>query len=182
MENVIKKLFLLVLAVIVVIFVIILIWGDEEKGTHGFRDLGVVADASTEVEMTADGLEYLYGEEKVVPTLRYIGGVKKVGDSIDFRELFEIQLKDGTTLSGTQEGDFYLYLEDITDEKGDRKFITLYAEENAAVEEISSPIVYEKDTRKLCFNESGTYHVFVRIYGKSGRMETYEFKLPVEID
>ena len=58
MKDVLKKIFLVVLSVIVIIFVIIAVWGDN-KGTHGFRDMGVVVNASTETSMTVDGLDYL---------------------------------------------------------------------------------------------------------------------------
>ncbi|MEE1079137.1 MAG: hypothetical protein UIC64_08850 [Agathobacter sp.] len=183
MKDVLKKIFLVVLSVIVIIFVIIAVWGDNKKGTHGFRDMGVVVNASTETSMTVDGLDYLCEESRIeVPSIKYIGGARQVGDTIDFRELLSVQYSDGTTFSGTQEGDFYLYLEDITDADGNRKVIFLTSEDSESLEEIPAPIVYEKDTRKICFYESGTYHVFIRIYGKSGGYSTYEFKLPVEID
>lgn len=183
MKDVLKKIFLVVLSVIVIIFVIIAVWGDNKKGTHGFRDMGVVVNASTETSMTVDGLEYLYGESRVeVPSIKYIGGARQVGDTIDFRELLSVQYSDGTTFSGTQEGDFYLYLEDITDKDGNKKVLFLTSEDTESLEEIPAPIVYEKDTRKLNFYESGKYQVFIRIYSITGGKETYEFTLPVEID
>ena len=79
MKDVLKKIFLVVLSVIVIIFVIIAVWGDNKKGTHGFRDMGVVVNASTETSMTVDGLDYLCEESRIeVPSIKYIGGARQV--------------------------------------------------------------------------------------------------------
>mgnify|MGYP003301527749 FL=1 len=51
----------------------------------------------------------------------------------------------------------------------------------ANMEELPSAFVYDKELDMLYVFGSGTYTVSVKIYFDVGGMETYEFKLPVEL-
>lgn len=132
-------------------------------------------------EVKNEGLNYLESlESGYVPIVKYSSGVQRVGESVVFKSLMTVRKENGTNVSGSVEDDFALYLMDIKSQAGESVLETLSSEEIAELEEIPASFVYDKEQDKLYFFGSGIYIVYVKIYGSSGGLETYEFQLPVE--
>ena len=117
-----------------------------------------------------NGLDYLENSNVgVMPEVRYIGGIRTVGDILIFKELFEMS-----------EDDSEIYLLDIKNGDGASALVKMSMEEIAGLEYIPAPFIYEKDLDMLFYFASGSYTVSIKVYGIDGCQEIYEFTMPVE--
>lgn len=132
-------------------------------------------------EVEHDGLNYI-GEEvnSYVPEIKYNSGAKQVGDCITFKELFLVKKEDGSWATGDTEDDFALYLKDISQSENS-VLEYMSSEEIENMEEVPAAFVYDKENDLLYIYGSGTFCVEVKVYGKGGATQIYEFNLPVEI-
>ena len=103
--------------------------------------------------------------------VRYIGGVKSVGEIVCVQELFAMENQEA----------YEIYLVNIKQENGDPAMVILSAEDIAAMEVIPAPIIYEKESDMLYFCSSGLFTMSIKVYGTNGSQRSYDFKMPVEL-
>lgn len=114
------------------------------------------------------------------PTVKYVGGVKNVGDAVPFKEMLQVCLSGDVFHSGTEETGFYIYFNDIKNEMGNSVVICLETEDVEALEEIPSPFIFDTEQEVLHFHKSGVFTMYVKIYIDNGNSTLYEFTIPVE--
>jgi len=132
-------------------------------------------------ELKNEGLNHVQSnEDGYVPMLKYNSGVRNVGDCVNFKEMFLAQKEDGSFVEAKTEDGFALYLEDIRNQSGNSVLVRLSSEEIERLEEIPASFIYDNEQGLLYFYGSGTYVVYVKVYGNGGAVELYEFNLPVE--
>lgn len=157
-----------------VMFVIYVFFSANYNGGEGvFENTGnIYAPMMEDEELTHDRLDYI-GEEvdSYVPEIKYNSGAKQVGDCVTFKELFLVHIED----------DYALYLSDIKNQSGNSVLERLSSEDLEDMDEIPAPFVYDKEKDLLYIFGSGIYSVEIKVYGSNGRVEVYEFNLPVEV-
>lgn len=133
-------------------------------------------------ELKNEGMDYIgsFGSN-YVPVVKYMAGVQVIGTSISFKDMFSVKNESGSWVSGSTEDDFVMYLVDIKGLAGNSVLAWLSTDSIGQMQEIPAPFVYDKEQDVLYFFGSGTYTVFVKLYGNSGSQITYEFRLPVEV-
>lgn len=114
------------------------------------------------------------------PTVRYVGGTKRVGEFVKFKELVEVCLPQKSFESGIEEKGFYIYLEDIQDKNGNSVVISLKAEEIEALEEIPAGFILDEENGILYFHKSGVFVMYLMIYTEDEIGTAYECMLPIE--
>ena len=115
-----------------------------------------------------------------VPVLKYNHGAASSGEGLVFKDLFQVPKSNGTYVNGSVEDDFAIYLMDIRTMDGNSVLEVLSSAEIEDLEEVPAAFVYDREQDILHIFGSGTYVVYVKIYGSSGGQVVYEFKLPVE--
>ena len=162
------------------------IWMFFSEGLHGKENVfwatgEVVAPLLHGGEMKSDGIAYMENNVSgYVPVITYTGGIQEVGKYISIKSLLDVTLEDGTTVNGSVEDGFTIYLEDIKNSAGNSTLMYLTAEDIANMEEIPASFVYEKEEDILHCFASGIYTVYLKIYGSNGGVESYVFQMPVE--
>lgn len=128
-----------------------------------------------------DGLSYITDfVDASVPVVKYNASVQNVGNVIAFKDLFLVQKADGTYVSLSTEDGITIYLMDIRNASGNSALLWLTSGKIAGMEEIPAPFIYDEELDLLYIFASGTYTVYIKIYGVSGGQKVYEFQLPVE--
>lgn len=106
-------------------------------------------------ETKTEGFNYVSGSAgDCILKVECNAGVQTVGGSISVKNLLSVNKEDDVTI----------YLMDIRNQTGESVMDT----------------VYDKEQDTMCFHKSGTYVVYIKIYGVNGSQEAYEFRLPVE--
>lgn len=182
-KMVVKQFYPLMIMLSCVLFVVYIFFSaNPNDGKDIFEGVGnVFAPMIGTDEVKNDGLSYKQsGVSGYIPIIKYNVGPQKVGNCVSFRELFLVQKEDGSFVNGNTDDGFALYLEDIRNQNGNCVLEWLSSEEIAEMEEIPASFVYDKEQDLLYIYGSGTFVVYIKVYGSSGGSQIYEFNLPVE--
>ena len=182
-KDIAKQFYPLLIMLACVLFVVgVYFSADMFGGTGVFEGTGEVFEPMlVSDELKNDGLSYVGSTSSgYTPVVKYISVAHAVGESVTFKDMFTVRKEDGTTVSGSTEDGFAIYLIDIKSLSGNSMLEVLSTEEIAGLEEIPAAFIYDKELDTLYFHGSGTYMVYVKVYGPDGGQTTYEFKLPVE--
>ena len=182
-KTIVKQFYPLMLMIACVLFVVYIFFSAElNEGKGVFEGAGnVYAPMIGKDEVKNEGLNYMENNaQSYVPLIKYNSGAKAVGDCVKFKELFLVQKEDGSFVNGDTEDGFAIYLEDIKSKAGNSVLERLSSEEVAQMEEIPASFIYDKEQDLLYIFGSGTFVVYIKVYGSGGGTELYEFNLPVE--
>lgn len=182
MKMPIKNFFPILIAALGLFFAVFVYFTGILGSGHGiYTDIGSVMTESTEEDVTSDVLNPESAANVEVPAIKYIGKARTVGEAIDFRELFQFTYQSGQTVNGTDESHVTMYLLDIKDRAGNSVCEKLSAEDIEAMEEITSPFLYDQESKTLYFHKSGSYTVTIKVYYDGNTYVEYEFVMPVEV-
>lgn len=182
MKTPIKNLFPILLAGLGIIFASMVYFVGLKGTEHGiFTDAGSALAETTEQEITSGVLAENPVSETEIPAVKYTGGVRTVGEAVDFRELFQFTYTDGKVVSGTDETYVVMYLKGIADTTGKSVCSFLETEDIEAMEEISSPFVFDQEENILYFQKSGIFKMLIKVYYDANTYVEYEFSIPIEV-
>lgn len=167
-----------------ILFVIgVFFFSDKEYGMGLFGNTGTTfLPLAEDAAIFNEGTGHLQGYvNDYIPCVHYNGGALRQGDSVRFKDLLSVELENGTMVRGDMESGFALYLIDIQKQSGNSVLEIISTEELEEMEEIPNIFVYDREFDMLYIFGSGTFTVRLKIYSDAGRVETYEFLLPVEV-
>ena len=182
-KDITKQFYPLLIMLSCIAFVLRIFFSADVFGGEGVLESGgkIYAPMLHSDELKNDGLGYVSSAQSgYVPVAKYVGGAQCVGGQASFKNMFSVRKENGSFVGGSTEDEFALYLIDIQTESGNSVLAYLTADEIANMDEVPAAFIYDRENDELHFHGSGTYVVYVKIYGKSGGQTTYEFKLPVE--
>ena len=182
-KDIVRQFYPLLIMLCCVTFVLWIFFSADLLGGEGVLEGGgqIYAPMLQTDELTNTGFEAVAGAGRgYIPVAKYVGSAQNVGGKATFKDLLSVRREDGSFVSGSTEDEFALYLIDIQTESGSSVLAYLTAGEIANMDEVPASFIYDRENDELHFHGSGTYVVYVKIYGKSGGQMTYKFKLPVE--
>ena len=174
---------LLIMAGCVLLVIGVFFFSETEYGMGIFGTTGTTfSPLIGDDALVNDGANHLQGGVNgYIPRIHYSGGALQLGDWVEFKTMLTVELENGSMVNGSTENGFALYLLDIRTTAGNSVLEFMSTDDLANMEELPSAFVYDKELDMLYVFGSGTYTVSVKIYSDAGGMETYEFKLPVEL-
>lgn len=182
MKEIIKNYVVIVLEACFVMFCIGYIWIGTVGEGKGLADgIGTMLEDVEMQNVKSEGhlvLKEMIESER--PVVRYVGGTKRVGEFVKFKELVEVCLPGKSFESGIEEKGFYIYLEDIQDKNGNSVVIFLKSEEIEALEEIPAGFILDKEKDMLYFHKSGVFVMYLMIYTENEIGTAYECMIPIE--
>ena len=182
-KDIVKQFYPLLVLMLSVSFVVWIFFSNGLAGKQNiFQATGNVYESMLDEEKKInDGLNYMPAEDNAIaPTIEYTQGAQEVGTQVIFKDMFTVTMADGSTKAASEEDGFAIYLRDIKSKDGNSVLQNLTTDAIEKLEEIPAAFVYDKELDTLYFYGSGVYIVELKIYGSSGVVEYYEFKLPVE--
>lgn len=182
-KDIVRQFYPLLIMLSCITFVLWIFFSSDIFGGDGVLEGGgkVYAPMMGTDQLKNDGLSYVGGASSgYVPVVKYSAGAQNVGEEAVFKDLFSVKKENGSFVNGSTEDGFALYLMDIRTASGNSVLATLTAEEIENLEEVTTAFIYDRENDILYFHGSGTYIVYIKVYGSSGGQKTYEFKLPVE--
>ena len=182
-KDITKQFYPLLIMLSCIVFVLRIFFSADVFGGEGVLESGgkIYAPMLKTDELTNTGFETVASaQSRYVPVAKYAGNAQSVGGKATFKTLLSVKKENGSFVSGSTEDEFAIYLIDIQTESGNSVLAYLTADEIANMDEVPAAFIYDRENDELHFHGSGTYVVYVKIYGKSGGQTTYEFKLPVE--
>lgn len=181
MKDIIKNYVILVFSALFSIFCINYVW-NPVTGTALREQIGSIFENAKEKDRTSEG-HLLLKEmlDMIVPSVKYIGGTKIVGDSILFKEMVEVSLGENNYKLGIEEDGFYIYFEDIRDKNQNSVVTYLKTEDIELLEEIPTAVIFDKEQGILYFHKSGVFYMYIKIYTEDGNSTVYECIIPVEV-
>ena len=182
-KDIVKQFYTLLIMIGCITFVLWIFFSAEIFGGEGVLEGGgkIYEPMLQTDELTNTGFETVAGAQSgYIPVAKYVGSAQSVGSKATFKTLLSVKKENGSFVSGSTEDEFSIYLIDIQTESGNSVLAYLTADEIANMDEVPAAFIYDRENDELHFHGSGTFVVYVKIYGKSGGQTTYEFKLPVE--
>lgn len=182
MKNIIMQIIMIVLTIVFVLFAVDYFFhGPVGEKTGFFGGSGAVLEGFSDKQIVSNGIEALTNSVNTsIPTLKYTGGTRYVGETVHFRELFQIALNGIDFQDATVEDGYALYFYNIMDLFGNPVVIELETEEINALEEIPAAFIYDTENDTLHFHKSGTFTIIVNVYLETGAQFLFECLLPVE--
>lgn len=181
MKDIIKNYMILAVSVLFAIFCINYVW-NPVPGDALREQIGSILENVKEKDVKSEGHVLLKEMSDVtIPNVKYIGGTKHVGDSMAFKEMFEVGLCGDNYKSGAEEDGFYIYFEDMQDRNGNSVVTYLDSKDIEILEEIPTAFILDREQEILYFHKSGIFIMYVKIYTTDGNSTTYECIVPVEV-
>lgn len=153
---------------------------NNQSGAFSF--IGSVAEegSSTPVE-TESNKKLTEIQNTTSPEVFYSGAACTAGETVQLKGLFRVKIPGAAApVNGLDETGFKLEVEEIRDTHGNS-----YAKEmDSSLSDYSDEVMtvnYNAQTGEICFHKSGVYQVFMRVYGKNGRVSSVAVKIPVEV-
>ena len=182
MKMAVKQLFPILLVGLGIFFAAS-VYFDGLLGTENgiYTDAGMIMEKNTETDFIGEVLSDNAELQIEIPSIKYIGGTRKVGESVNFKEMFQFIYQDGNMVQGTDTTYVTIYLSDVEDASGNSVCEKLSTEEIEAMEEISTAFVVDKEQDILYFHKSGSFKVLLKVYYSANIYMEYEFFIPVEV-
>jgi len=181
MKIVIKKYFPVIIAALGVFFAITVYFFGLQGTENGiFAEIGTVLTGASEEKIVSDIIKDDSFVSIEVPDIKYCGGTIEIGDVAGIKELFQFTYADGSIVNG-KDTEYVIYLLDVEDTSGKSVMEIFTPEDIEAMEEITSPFIYDEENDLLHFHKSGSFKVLLRVYYDANTYMEYEFYIPVEV-
>lgn len=114
------------------------------------------------------------------PEVRTYDSVYEAGEKMDVFSYVWVKTSEGQWTSVRNAADFSAEVLEIYDKNGIRLGKDAFHDWEQDSDEIIVPISYISETGELCFYQSGSYTLKIRITGPYGRATVKLFRIPVE--
>ena len=174
MKETIKPFFPFILAVLCSLFAVYTL----------FASIGYIGSAfgtySQKNNTTSVAKDLFASQKEPIPTLYYAKKTLLVGKELPLSSLFLLTDSNGNHKPLSETPSVALYLTDVSSSSGDSVLTILSSEDIAALEEIPSAAIYDKEQQFLYFHNSGVYTLKLHFYYDTGPGILYECQVPVE--
>lgn len=132
-------------------------------------------DTETETDDIIEGIQ-----NTPAPEVKYTGGTQHIGNSVNIKSLLSVKTAGSANfVNGSTETDFDIYIIDVLDQNR-TPVQTVISGDYDPSDEAVSPAYFDEENSTVIFNDTGVFHVSVKVTGKNGRVTMVEIKVPVE--
>lgn len=183
MKETIKHYFPLILTVLSAICAIQIFFHGSGNSQNGiFTDIGTYfSNGMQKNNFTSVAGQVESQKQTPLPTPKYVGNTRIVGEANTFEELFVLQFSDGTLSTIDESATAALYLLDIKNSNDTSVLTKLRSADIDNLEEVPSSVIYDTEKQLLYFHQGGIYKLYIRLYFDHRPGVLYECQIPVEV-